>query len=309
MNNKTHYKISTLGAWALAFGCVIGWGAFVMPGTTFLPATGPLGTGIAMTIGAVLMLVIGFNFHYIMNRTSSEGGAYAYTKDAFGRDQAFLCAWFLGLCYIALIPQNASALALICRYYLNNALQFGFHYQVAGYDVYFGEILLSEFVMLVFGLPFLLRERGVRFLQTLAALAIVTGAGIVLCAGAVHLDPDSLKPFFGTNGNSPAPGIAAIVVLAPWAFVGFDVLSLVTKEFRFPVKKSFRIIASSILTGAVVYISLTLLAVAAIPKEYSDWQAYISDLGNLDGIAALPTFHSAQMILGRTGSSWICKCR
>lgn len=29
--------ISPFGVWALAFGCAVGWGAFVMPGTTFLP--------------------------------------------------------------------------------------------------------------------------------------------------------------------------------------------------------------------------------------------------------------------------------
>ena len=303
MNKKTHYNLSPLGAWALAFGCVIGWGAFVMPGTTFLPTTGPLGTGIAMTVGAALMLVIGFNFHYMMNRPSFEGGAYAYAKGAFGRDQAFLCAWFLSLSYIALIPQNASALALISRYYLNNALQFGFHYQVAGYDVYLGEILLSEFVMLIFALPFLFRERGVRQIQTIAALAIVIGAGIVLCVGAVKLDPGSVQPFFGISGNSPALGIAAIVVLAPWAYVGFDVLSLVTKEFGFPVRKSFKIIAASILIGGVVYIALTLLAAAVIPEGYSDWQAYIADLENLKGLTALPTCHAAQTILGRSGTT------
>ena len=36
--------------WAIAFGCAVGWGAFVMPGTTFLPVAGPLGTLIAMAL-------------------------------------------------------------------------------------------------------------------------------------------------------------------------------------------------------------------------------------------------------------------
>lgn len=66
MDNKTRHSLSPLSAWALAFGCVIGWGSFVMPGTTFLPTAGPAGTGIAMAVGAALMLVIGFNFHFMM---------------------------------------------------------------------------------------------------------------------------------------------------------------------------------------------------------------------------------------------------
>ena len=39
------------------------------------------------------------------------GGVYAYTKSAFGHGHAFLSAWFLCLSYLALIPQNATALA------------------------------------------------------------------------------------------------------------------------------------------------------------------------------------------------------
>ena len=31
---KLEKKLSTISVWALAFGCIIGWGAFVMPGET-----------------------------------------------------------------------------------------------------------------------------------------------------------------------------------------------------------------------------------------------------------------------------------
>ena len=295
------HRLSPLNAWALAFGCVIGWGSFVMPGTTFLPAAGPLGTGIAMAIGAAVMLVIGFNFHYMMKHCPGRGGAYSYAKKAFGRDQAFLCAWFLSLSYIALIPQNASALALISRYLLGGALQFGFHYRVAGYDVYLGEILLSEGMLALFGIPFLFRERTVRHMQSLAALGIVLGVGAVLCAGAVKLDLADAAPGFGSDGLSPMLGVVTIVLLAPWAFVGFDTLSLVTEEFRFPVGRSFRIIASSILVGGVVYIALSWLAAVGAPAQYGSWQAYIVGLGNLSGLDALPTFQAARALLGRSG--------
>ena len=46
--------ISPLGAWALSFGCAVGWGAFVMPGTTFLPMAGPLGTALGIAAGAAM---------------------------------------------------------------------------------------------------------------------------------------------------------------------------------------------------------------------------------------------------------------
>ena len=58
--------MSPLGALALSFGCSVGWGAFVMPGTTFLPKAGPLGTLLGLVIGALVMVVVGINYHYLM---------------------------------------------------------------------------------------------------------------------------------------------------------------------------------------------------------------------------------------------------
>ena len=58
--------LSPLDVWAIAFGCIVGWGAFVMPGTTFMPLAGPGGTVVGMIVSVVLMLVVGFNYAYLM---------------------------------------------------------------------------------------------------------------------------------------------------------------------------------------------------------------------------------------------------
>ena len=50
--------LSALGAWALAFGCSVGWGAFVMPGTTFLPIAGPLGAALGIGVGTFLFRAV-----------------------------------------------------------------------------------------------------------------------------------------------------------------------------------------------------------------------------------------------------------
>ena len=49
----------------------------------------------------------------MMNRFPSSGGPFIFTSKSFGYDHGFVCAWFLGLAYISLIPQNATALAKI----------------------------------------------------------------------------------------------------------------------------------------------------------------------------------------------------
>lgn len=152
MENKTFNRyLSTVDVWALSLGCIIGWGAFVMPGTTFLPVAGPAGTVIAMLLSAIIMLVIGANYAYLMEKQPGIGGVYTYTKGAFGRDHAFISSWFLCLAYLSLIPQNATALTMVGRALFGNALQQGVHYQLAGFEVYLVETAASVIVLVIIG--------------------------------------------------------------------------------------------------------------------------------------------------------------
>ena len=117
--------LSRLDVWAIGFGCMVGWGAFVMPGTTFLPVAGPAGTLIAMTLSMLVMLVVGTNFSWLMARNPGNGGVYAYTKTAFGRDHAFLSSWFLCLSYLTIVFLNATALFIVIRTLFGSLLQAG----------------------------------------------------------------------------------------------------------------------------------------------------------------------------------------
>ena len=106
-------NLSPVNVWALALGSIIGWGAFVMPGNTFLPKAGPAGTLIAMAIATLIMISIAFNYHYMINRFPVAGGEFTYTQKSFGTIAGYICAWFLGLSYLCIVPLNATALALI----------------------------------------------------------------------------------------------------------------------------------------------------------------------------------------------------
>ncbi|MBP5155153.1 MAG: hypothetical protein J6252_01065 [Clostridia bacterium] len=83
MNNGTIKSskpyLSMIGMWALAFGCAVGQGAFLMPGGTFLPSAGPIGTAIGIALGTLVMTVFARNYHLLMNRFPDSGGTYTYT--------------------------------------------------------------------------------------------------------------------------------------------------------------------------------------------------------------------------------------
>jgi len=106
--------LSPLSAWALSFGCAVGWGAFIIPGTTFLPLAGPLGTLIGLAVGAAVMFLVGRNYHYLIQNFPEAGGAYGYVKRICGNDHSYICGWFLILTYVAIAWANATALCRTC---------------------------------------------------------------------------------------------------------------------------------------------------------------------------------------------------
>jgi len=304
MNNevKLEKKLSPLNVWSLALGCIIGWGAFVMPGNTFLAKAGPLGTAIAMAIAALIMIVIAFNYNYMINKYPVAGGEFTFTQQAFGQTHAFICSWFLGLSYLAIVPLNATALALIGRNLMDNVFQIGFHYNVAGYDIYLGEIILAVVALVLFAW---LSIRGVKFtgvFQTGLVFALVGGV-VIITVAALFSDQasfENLSPAF-YPGNSSFAGILAVVAVAPWAFVGFDTIPQAAEEFKFSAKKTKVIMVLSILFGAAVYVLLNTVTAAVVPEGYESWAAYIDDLPNLSGLLSLPTFHAGYQLLGTVG--------
>ena len=299
--------LSPLAAWALAFGCAVGWGAFVMPGTVFLPIAGPLGVVLGMTLGAAVMLVIGYNYHYMMNRCPDAGGTYAFVKSVFGYDHGFLGAWYLLLVFIAIIWANATALPLVFRNILGNVFQVGFHYQVAGFNVYFGEVLLALFTIYLFGFICMRSGALAALAQTLMAIVLLGGVltGFSAACGEYGTGIFHIAPAFPPD-TSPFAAVLGIMVLAPWSFAGFESISNSAEEFRFSHRKTFAIMAAAVGAGALSYIFLSLLAASSAPKAYGSWLFYLQDLEQLSGLAALPTFHAIRQLMGTPGLLILC---
>ena len=295
--------LSPLGAWALAFGCAVGWGAFVMPGNLFLPVAGPLGTVLAMLIGGLIMILIGVNYHYMMQRYPDAGGAFTYTKNELGYDHGFLSAWFLMLTYISIVWANATAIALLGRRLLRGALQFGLYYTVAGYEVYLGEVLLAMAALAVFALVCVGGGKWTARVQIILALILFAGVCIGFGA-AMSRYGDNLRhfaPAFSPK-NTPLMGTLGIVALAPWAFVGFESISHSAQEFRFPVKKTLSVFVVAIITAALAYIMTTIVAASVLPdRTHTTWYSYMNDLKFMYGMKSLPTFFAVRSLLGETG--------
>lgn len=98
--------------WALALGAIIGWGCFVMPGTSFLPKAGPIGSIIGLMTGAVIMCIICLSYGYMIRKFPLSGGEFVYADAAFGKKHAFICGWFQTLAPVWALPTPVPLLQL-----------------------------------------------------------------------------------------------------------------------------------------------------------------------------------------------------
>jgi signal transduction histidine kinase/CheY-like chemotaxis protein len=288
-----------LGAWALAFGCAIGSDAFVMPWTTFLPKAGPLGAILGIVIGGLVMGVIAWNYHYMIIRKPGPSGVYAYAAEAFGHDHGFLCGFFLGFAYIAIVWLDVTALELVVHYLLGDVFNFGFRYVIEGKEIFFGDILLAV-AAIAATTAICCRRRLSGVVQTV--LGVTLAAGIVVCfmSSAVHHEGGlgTTGPLFAPSGGNGLVQTLNILAIAPWLFVGFEAISNSSAEFRFPARRSFGVMLAALISAVAAYVLLAAIPVLT-PGDPSGWPGAVAGLGPGDPDAH--AFDVARRFLGKGG--------
>lgn len=291
-------QLNPLSVWAIAFGCIIGWGSFINPGKKFLSNSGVAGTGIAMILGAVVMVIIAFSYAYMVPKYPKAGGEFTFTKECFGKIPAYICGWFLVAAYLTNVPMNSTAIGLIVDGLDGAAdiLKFGFSYSIAGFQVYFGEMIFAMAILFLFAIFNLLGVKKAGYVQTVLAVLLVTSVLTLtvaaICSPKTNLE--NMAPIWGfdktgavaavTNGNytdintfakSGTTGILSAILatfaIAPWAFVGFDTIPQAAEEFNFSYKKVSFIMIIAITFGGFVYIANNTIAAAAL----SNWPEMI----------------------------------
>ncbi len=271
-------KLNPLSVWALAFGCIIGWGSFINPGKKFLPNSGVAGTAIAMALGALVMIIIAFSYAYMIPKYPKAGGEFTFAKKCLGKTTAFVCGWFLLAAYLTNVPMNSTALGLIVDGIFGPILKFGFHYTIAGFEVYFGEILFAMSVLILFALLSIKGVKVAGFIQTILACTLVVSVFALAVSALIssHTSFDNMAPIWGLKAAAATPAgaevsnqailssILATFAIAPWAFVGFDTIPQASEEFNFSYKKVSWIMIIAVLFGCFVYISNNTITAAAL---------------------------------------------
>ncbi|UPU39964.1 amino acid permease [Erysipelothrix sp. Poltava] len=246
-------RLSKLDILALALGSIIGWGSFTLPGTKFLPESGVINTAIGLILGGIAIIFIVQGYHVMMSTHHEDGGEFSYTYNNLGKKHGFIVGWFLILCYISMVPLNATAFVLVVKKLFGSVVTFGYLYDIGGTSVYLSEILIASSIIIVFakiniqGLKMSSKVQNVMILLTVANIMVIFTMMLTTQGTSV------LKEYYITPYTFDLAQIAKVFAIAPFLFVGFDVIPQVSTDLDFSASKAVRVTILAVFAGVVFY--------------------------------------------------------
>ncbi len=215
---NTSSRTKALGLWtglALVVGNMVGSSAYLLPSTFAQWGSISLFGFVVAATGALSLAAV---FARLGRLRPSDGGHYAYTREAFGDVPAFLVAWgYWASCWIG----NASIAVATVGY-------------LAVFVPAIGASPAST-AGAALGLIWILTALNMRGLREAALFQLVVTilkvAPLVLIAtvGLLWIEPANLTPL-NVSGGSGTQAITAAAVFALWGFLGFESLTVPAGE-------------------------------------------------------------------------------
>lgn len=252
---------------AIVLGAIIGWGSFMLPGTKFLKEAGVINTALGLIFGALCIIIIEKNYLVMMNSQDEEGGEFSFTYNKLGKKHGFIVGWFLTLAYFTMIPLNATAFPLVIKKLFGPVLEFGYLYNVAGYDVFIGEVIVSSLIILAFAYLNIKGLKATSKVQNIIIFALMSMVSLVFMGMLFKADKQAFTKNYISNYSFDLSAIAKIFAITPFAFIGFDAIPQLSKEFNFSKKKASVVAVVSLLIGTLVYNLLNIITALAFSAE------------------------------------------
>jgi len=169
----------------------------------------------------------------MMKNHDEEGGEFSYTYTNLGKKHGFIVGWFLTLAYFTMIPLNATAFPLVIKKIFGGVLEVGYLYNIAGYNIYLGEILVSSIIILIFAS---LNLKGIKktskvqniIVFSLMIMILIVGVGMVIKGDRVKFVNTYVENYFFDLSQ-----VVRVFAITPFAFIGFDAIPQLNKEFNF----------------------------------------------------------------------------
>jgi amino acid transporter len=245
---------------ALAFGAMVGWGWVILSGD-WITSGGSIGAVSGFLLAGAPIMLIGLVYAELASAMPVVGGEHAYSLRALGRHWSFLCTWSIVFVYVSVCAFEAAALPTVIEYWLPN-YQAGFLWTIAGWDVHASWVAVGVAGAVLVTWVNVVGVKVSAFLQSLVTVLILV-AGLMLMSGAAFKGSTANLPPLFVGGSA---GIFAVAVMAPFMFVGFDVIPQAAEEIHLPPERIGRLLVFSILL-AISWYCLVVLCVSALSSQ------------------------------------------
>jgi APA family basic amino acid/polyamine antiporter len=282
---------------ALSFGAMVGWSWVILSGL-WIGNGGSLGAMLGFVLAGVPIMLIGLLYAELASAMPVAGGEHEYSLQGLGRHWSFICTWAIVFVYVSVCAFEAVALPTVIDFWFPD-YQMGYLWTVAGWDVYLTWAAVGVAGSLLITWINYIGVKSSAVVQTTVS-ALILAAGLMLLSGALFEGAvHNLAPLF----NNGLGGVFAVAVMAPFMFVGFDVIPQAAQEIHLPARSIGRVIVGSI-GMALAWYCLVILAVALLLPSHQ------AEGGLVTAAAAAQAWGSAGanlLVLGGVGgiiTSW-----
>lgn len=265
MENKSLKKeISLFMATMLVCGNMIGSGVFMLP-STLAQVAGPGATIIAWILTTVGSILIAISFANLGAKYPSTGGAYQYTKEAFGDFAGFLSAWLYwngswigNAAIIVAITSYASAVIPI----LNNPMI---------------SIIFSSLILWIFTLINIAGVKKAGRIQSFVTVFKIGFFALFIVVAFLNFDKSNILPLYPQGKGLSTIPLAATSTL--WAFVGLESATVAAGELKDPEKNVKKSTIYGIIIAATIYLLISIGSMGAMSNaELAQSSAPLTDI-------------------------------
>lgn len=265
MENKSLKKeISLFMATMLVCGNMIGSGVFMLP-STLAQVAGPGATVIAWILTTVGSILIAISFANLGAKYPSTGGAYQYTKEAFGDFAGFLSAWLYwngswigNAAIIVAITSYASAVIPI----LNNPMI---------------SIIFSSLILWIFTLINIAGVKKAGRIQSFVTVFKIGFFALFIVVAFLNFDKSNILPLYPQGKGLSTIPLAATSTL--WAFVGLESATVAAGELKDPEKNVKKSTIYGIIIAATIYLLISIGSMGAMSNaELAQSSAPLTDI-------------------------------
>ncbi len=236
---------------SMGVGGMVGGGIFSVLGLSI--ALAGHAAPIVFAFGGIIALLTGISYAKLGLIFRSDGGSFTYLEHAFkNRNIAGIFGWLLLVGYIGTLALYSYTFGAY------GASMFGGNV----YNITISHLLSSAIMLVFLGINLY----GVKMAGNTEDIIVAIKVIILLffaTIGIIHLNGADLFPLLNRGSSNVLKGAALIFV----AYEGFELIPNAINEMRNPTKELYKGIMLSIVITILIYILVSLVAVANLTAE------------------------------------------